>query len=229
MKVFISLFCFLILIFITASATVLPAFSVKRSAAEVENLPPQELAAQGLSISGGDAAADFIHEMIDDFNPARILLYIEEQCRMVGVNYLFAISLLREENMAFFRLFDEIIPWNTAFEAQNSQNNNGSSDLGLWQLNDSYIWADYIPNYWHHKTDFDWKNPYHSTYIAIRHIKWMYTMIEEFNVQKGLYQSINTIYWKTAMAYNAGLNRVKSGSLPQNTLDYAFRVLDRVY
>ena len=228
MKAFVFL-CFMVLIFLTA-------FTVRRTPAE-SSLPQEEIQEIVYEIhdsstaaeSPPDSAAEFIHELAEEFDPKKILLYIEEQCRIVGLNYFFALSLLQEENKAFFRLFNEIIPGKQAFEARNYHNNNGSSDLGLWQLNDNYLWADYIPNYWHHKTDFDWLNPYHNTYIAIRHIKWMYNVIDDFNIQNGIYQSINTLYWKTAMAYNAGLSRVKSGSLPQNTLDYASRVLERVY
>jgi len=164
---------------------------------------------------------------VSEFDPDDILLYIREQCHVTGVNYNFALSLLREENISFFRLFDEILPQEWVFEVR-SRNDNGSVDYGLWQLNGNFLWINYIPNYWHGLTEFNWENPYHNTYIAVRHIKWLYTSLQKHNVEKGTPQPVNSLYWETAMAYNAGLDRVRGGSAPLTTLDYAIRVFERL-
>ena len=164
-----------------------------------------------------------------EFDPNDIQLYIKEQCHSVGVSYHFAVSLLREENPLFFRLFEGSTRQDWVFEVR-SHNENGSTDYGLWQLNGNFLWVNFIPNYWHDLCEFDWKNPYHNTYIAIRHIKWLYTSLQRFYNQKGTPQPANTLYWETALAYNAGLDKIRGGSaLSDKTLDYAARILERIY
>jgi len=167
---------------------------------------------------------DVIH-----FDPEDILLYIKEQCHLVGVNYNFAVSLLLEENARFLRLVNGLVSQESVFEVLN-HNDNGSIDYGLWQLNGNFLWKDFVPMHWHNLSDFHWKNPYHSTYVAIRHIKWLYTSIQKFHNDRGTPQMVNSLYWETAMAYNAGLDRIRSGNAPsEKTMDYAARILERAF
>ena len=164
-----------------------------------------------------------------EFDPKLVLSYIKEQCYIAGVDYKFAVSLLREENSLFFGLFEGISPQEFVFEARN-RNDNGSIDYGLWQLNGNYLWVNFIPNYWHGLYEFDWANPFHNTYVAVRHIRWLYTSLQRYNNEKGIPQLANSLYWETAMAYNAGLDRIRGGSRPtEKTLDYAARIFARVY
>jgi hypothetical protein len=109
------------------------------------------------------------------------------------------------------------------------RNPNNSTDYGFWQLNSNYLWHIFIPRYWHDKIEFDWKNPYHNTYVALRHIKWLYESIKTHNIEKGTPQLVTSIYWKTAIAYNAGIGTVVSENIPPATLDYAARILERIY
>ena len=166
---------------------------------------------------------------VSEYDPQDVLLYIKEQCYLTGVNYNFAVSLLREENTAFFRWVDGASLQKIAVEARGI-NDNGSTDFGLWQLNGNFLWINFVPNYWHGLCEFNWMNPYHNTYIAVRHIKWLYTNLQRNHSDKGSQQLINTVYWETALAYNSGLDRVRSGSRPsEKTLDYAARILERVF
>jgi len=211
----------LIILFTNSYTVYVPVYEMYGDAAE----------ASDLSIAFQQPVHPIVARVPDvsEFDPKDIQLYIKEQCYTIGINYHFAISLLREENPAFFRLFDEIVPQEWVFEVLN-RNDNGSTDYGLWQLNGNFLWVNFLPSYWHDLCEFDWKNPYHNTYVAVRHIKWLYTSLQRHHSEKGNPQPVNTIYWETAMAYNAGLDRIRSGMMPANkTLDYAARVVERVY
>ena len=176
-----------------------------------------------------DPDIDRVPNNASEYDVDDLLIYIKEQCRQLNINYNYALSLLREENPTFFRIIEGTNSWDWmpyVFNAINSSNSNGTCDYGLWQLNGQYLWADYIPRFWHHKTEFDWSNPYHSTYIALRHIRWIYdTLNRHYNYG----QFINSLYWETALVYNAGLGRVLSKTVPEKTLDYATNVMSRVY
>jgi len=152
--------------------------------------------------------------------------YILKQCITVGVSYRFAAALLREENPDFFKAADGSAAAGV-FRARH-RNRDDSYDLGLWQLNENYLWSDFVPHYWHGIAAFDWENPYHNTYIAIRHIKWLYTVIQDNWIRKGMPQFPNSLYWETALAYNAGIARVLNMNIPDVSLDYASRVMERL-
>jgi len=167
--------------------------------------------------------------VVDEFDSKDIQLYIREQCHLVGLNYNFAVSLLREENPSFFKLAEGSTPQERVFNARNF-NDNGSVDYGLWQLNGNFLWINFVPNFWHDLCDFDWTNPYHNSYIAVRHIKWLHTSLQRHNNEKGVPQTANSLYWETAMAYNAGLDTIRYGSRPSDkTLDYASRIIGRIF
>jgi hypothetical protein len=127
--------------------------------------------------------------------------YIVEQCRNQGVPVNVALAILREENPSL------------DFEVVHI-NQNGSRDLGLWQLNDRYIWSDFIPRYWDRDDIFRWNNPYHSTYVAIRHIRWLYA--HGFN------------HWQVILAYNCGYWALLSNSVPVSSIEYANRAYARL-
>jgi len=223
MKLFTVLLCFFTLLVTSysfySSEIVLPF----KFACELENMTVVE--DKLLSVN-----SDFIDE---GYDLDGIVLYIKEQCHLVGVNYSFAVALLREENSAFFGLLEGGTVCEYAFETCHNNLDNASEvasrDLGLWQLNDSYLWDDFVPRHWHGKTDFDWKNPYHSTYVAVRHINWLYNVIQDNWIAKGIPQFQNTLYWETAIAYNAGVTRVLNKDIPASALDYASRVMEKFF
>lgn len=126
-----------------------------------------------------------------DFIDKRKAVYIESLCKEVGVDSDLVFGHLMRENPTY----DEF--------AINRDNVNGSVDLGLFQLNDYYIWTDFVPRYWIKDVDFDPFNWKHNAYIAIHHIAWL---------QKNLKIEDDVI-----MAYNCGLNAVANDKIPTST------------
>jgi hypothetical protein len=127
--------------------------------------------------------------------------YVIKQCNRLGVPVEVAMAILVEENPGL------------DFEAVHL-NRNGSQDMGLWQLNDRWLWSDFIPRYWNRMDIFQWNNPFHSTYIAIRHIKWLYS--QGFN------------HWQVILAYNCGYWSLHTGEVPNSSIEYANRVYARI-
>ena len=162
------------------------------------------------------------------YNYTDILRFIREQCFIVGVNYSFAVSLLREETPLFFSMHEESTSQEFIFENRR-QKNNGTSGYGLWQINGNKLWTSCVPKFWHNLDEFDWKNPYHNTYIAIRYINWLHVSIQKHHIDTMNPQNINTIYWKTAMAYCDNLERVIGNAMSAAALDYAVKVIERVF
>ena len=126
-----------------------------------------------------------------DFMDKRKAVYIEELCKSENVNSDLVFGHLMKENPTF----DEF--------AINRDNVNGSVDIGLFQLNDYYLWTDFVPRYWIKGVDFDPFNWKHNAYIAVHHIAWL---------QKNLKVEDDVI-----MAYNCGLNAVINDRIPTST------------
>ena len=126
-----------------------------------------------------------------DFMDKRKAVYIEELCKSEGVDCNLVFAHLMKENPTF----DEF--------AINRDNINGSVDIGLFQLNDYYLWTDFVPRYWIKGVDFDPFNWKHNAYIAVHHIAWL---------QKNLKVEDDVI-----MAYNCGLNAVINDRVPTST------------
>ena len=126
-----------------------------------------------------------------DFIDKRKAIYIEELCKSENVNSDLVFGHLMKENPTF----DEF--------AINRDNINGSVDIGLFQLNDYYLWTDFVPRYWIKGVDFDPFNWKHNAYIAVHHIAWL---------QKNLKVEDDVI-----MAYNCGLNAVINDRIPTST------------
>lgn len=128
-----------------------------------------------------------------DFMDKRKAVYIEQLCKEVDVDADLVFGHLMKENPTF----DEF--------AINRDNVNGSVDIGLFQLNDYYLWTDFVPRYWIKGVDFDPFNWKHNAYIAVHHIAWL---------QKNLKVEDDVI-----MAYNCGLNAVANDRIPTSTRD----------
>ncbi len=85
-------------------------------------------------------------------------------------------------------------------------NSNGTKDYGLAQVNNKYI------NHFKEKYfDFDPFDPYQSIDFCVHHLRILYNATED---------------WYTAVAaYNAGLGRISTGSIPKNTITYCNLIL----
>ena len=101
-------------------------------------------------------------------------------------------------------------------------NKNGTRDLGLFQLNDGYLYSDFISRYWHGREAFQWDNPFHNIYIAVRHVEYLYTLFAEQPTPQSRAFSV-------ALAYNCGYGAVVSNKVPAITADYAAHVVFLVW
>ena len=86
------------------------------------------------------------------------------------------------------------------------KNDNGTVDLGLFQLNDKYLWTTFKNDYWSDNVDLDPFNWKHNTYIAL-HL--MADLNKEFKVQDD-----------AIMAYNGGRGAVMNGTVKPRTITY---------
>ena len=136
--------------------------------------------------------------------------YLVDQCRIVQVPLDVVKAILMNEN-------PELNP-----SAISKQNENGSYDLGLFQLNDKYLYIDFVSSYWNCAELFEWDNPYHNIYVAVRHIQWLYML---FRTQPTLQSRAYSI----AMAYNCGCTAVMQGKVPASSVRYAVAVVDYVW
>lgn len=135
-----------------------------------------------------------------DFMPEEIELFIRDLCNQIEVDSDLVASILNQENPEF----DE--------KAVNV-NLNGSEDLGLFQLNSRYLESDFIPSYWSFDIHFDVFNWKHNAFIAINHIKHLLT-------------TFNNPYLVIS-AYNCGAYAVENGSVPESTMYYRDKVMDK--
>lgn len=90
-------------------------------------------------------------------------------------------------------------------------NDNGTTDLGIFQLNDSCLYRTFLPRYWKFKevefNAFNWK---HNTYIALHHIKYLTDCFKKVD--------------DVIMAYNGGEYNVLNGTVKPITRVYLARV-----
>ena len=86
------------------------------------------------------------------------------------------------------------------------KNDNGTVDLGLFQLNDKYLWTTFKNDYWFDNVELDPFNWKHNTYIAL-HL--MADLHKEFKVQDD-----------AIMAYNGGRGAVMNGTIKPGTEVY---------
>ena len=86
------------------------------------------------------------------------------------------------------------------------KNENGTIDVGMFQLNDRYVWTTFKDNYWFDNIELDPFNWKHNTYLAVHHIEYL---------QKQLKVMDDVI-----MAYNCGIGAVMNGNIPTRTKSY---------
>lgn len=126
--------------------------------------------------------------------PDKILYFAEALCLEYGLNLKMCLAILMAENPTFNELASH-------------ENLNGTTDLGLWQLNSRYI--DLFAVYWG-KGNFDVLNWKCNTYSALNHIKMLCDNLETTD--------------EVIKAYNCGIGAVMSGRIPQSTENYLLRV-----
>ena len=100
-------------------------------------------------------------------------------------------------------------------DAISRPNQNGTLDLGMFQLNDYYLWTEFKNDYWFENIElnpFNWK---HNTYIALHHMKYL---DDKFKVQED-----------AIMAYNCGEGNVMNGTIPASTKVYLAKVKNNLY
>ena len=88
-------------------------------------------------------------------------------------------------------------------------NENGTADLGLFQLNSNYI--EYFKDrYWDFSFNFNPMNGCHNAYVAMRLISRLYSLLGDWD--------------GVVMAYNCGYTCIVNGSVPKSTEVYFGRV-----
>lgn len=140
-------------------------------------------------------------EIIDpkyEFIPPEIANYIIQMCKELEVDADLAIAILMQENPKI------------DLDATN-RNKNGTMDLGLWQLNDKYLYTTFSELFWQFEdvelNAFDWK---HNTFIALHQIQWLQSRLKVFD--------------DIVMAYNCGIGAVMNRTIPESTKVYLCRV-----
>jgi|GEM_PF-2661561 len=146
---------------------------------------------------------DFISEEIEteqenihkyQFLPAELSDYIVRMCEELEIDSDLAVAILMQEN-------PEI-----NLDATH-RNENGTVDLGLWQLNDKYLYTTFTNSFWKFEdielNAFDWK---HNTFIALHQIEWLQSRLKVFD--------------DVVMAYNCGYGAVMNRKIPDSTKKY---------
>ena len=137
------------------------------------------------------------------FLPKLLDMYICQMCDELGIDTDLAIAILTTENTAYD---PEVI---------GKRNENGTVDLGLWQLNDKYLWTTFKDRYWFENIElnpFNWK---HNTFIALHHLKYLQ---DKLKVEDDV-----------IMAYNGGEGAVMNSTVKQSTYDYLTKVKNYLY
>jgi len=95
------------------------------------------------------------------------------------------------------------------------RNENGTIDVGMFQLNDYYLWSTFKKDYWFENIElnpFNWK---HNTYIALHHIKFL----------QGRLKVTDDI----VMAYNGGIGAVMNNEVKPSTFVYLAKVKNNMW
>lgn len=136
------------------------------------------------------------------FLPVEVSNYICDMCDELGLDSDLTVARLMVENPEFNP------------EATH-RNENGTIDVGLFQLNDYYLWTTFKTRYWFDNIQLDPFNWKHNTYIALHHMKYL---DDKFKVQDD-----------AIMAYNCGEGNVMNGTIPASTKVYLAKVKNNLY
>ena len=137
-----------------------------------------------------------------DFIEPKIALYIESLCNELELDSNLVFGILMQENP----MFDS--------NAVN-RNENGTLDVGLFQLNDRYLWTDFEKRYWVQGIELDPFNWKHNCYIAVHHISYL---------KKSLKVNDDVI-----MAYNCGMGAVMKDRIPESTRFYLVKIKNNIH
>lgn len=116
--------------------------------------------------------------------------HIRDMCLKYEVEYELAVSILEVEN-----------PIRNPRAI--NHNRDGTKDLGLWQLNTS----------WLGENGYEWWDPFDNTTIAIIHLQWLTHLEPKLNK------------WQIAAAYNCGYSRVLKNTIPAMSVAYANKAM----
>ena len=136
------------------------------------------------------------------FLPAEVSNYICDMCDELGLDSDLTVARLMVENPEFNP------------EATH-RNENGTIDVGLFQLNDYYLWTTFKTRYWFDNIQLDPFNWKHNPYIALQHMKYL---DDKFKVQDD-----------AIMAYNCGEGNVMNGTIPASTMVYLAKVKNNLF
>jgi hypothetical protein len=100
-------------------------------------------------------------------------------------------------------------------EAISKPNTNGTLDLGLFQLNDYYLWTTFRNRYWFDNIELNPFNYKHNIYIALHHLKYLQ---DKLKVEDDV-----------IMAYNGGEGNVMNGTVKPRTMNYLAKVKNNLY
>lgn len=128
---------------------------------------------------------DFIDKELSD--------YICNMCKELEIDPYMAVAILMRENPTFNP--DAI-----------HRNDNGTLDLGLWQMNNAYIYTTFIPAYWIEGIEFNPFNWKQNTYLALHHIKYLQEKVKVMD--------------DVICAYNCGAANVFNHTIPDSTVNY---------
>jgi len=132
------------------------------------------------------------------FMPSEMSKYIVDLSSALDIDTDMCVAILMTENPEF----------NSEATHENA---NGTMDVGLWQLNDRYLWSSFYNDYWKFSdvefNPMDWKN---STYIALCHVKSLQDRHKTFD--------------DIIMSYNCGSGAVMSNNVPESTKKYLANV-----
>jgi hypothetical protein len=132
------------------------------------------------------------------FLPKELSDYICQMCTELEIDSDLAIAILMQENPQ------------VNLDATH-RNENGTMDVGLWQLNDKYLYTDFSKNFWQFENvelnAFDWK---HNTFIALHQIEWLQSRLKVFD--------------DVICAYNCGIGATMNRKIPESTKVYLSRV-----
>lgn len=134
--------------------------------------------------------------------PKEVSNYICDMCDELGMDSDLTVARLMVENPEFNP------------EATH-RNENGTIDVGLFQLNDYYLWTTFKARYWFDNIQLDPFNWKHNTYIALHHMKYL---DDKFKVQDD-----------AIMAYNCGEGNVMNGTIPDSTVVYLAKVKNNLF
>lgn len=131
------------------------------------------------------------------FLNSQLSRYICNLSEELGIDSDLAVAILMNENPEFN---PDVI----------HRNENGTNDLGLFQLNDRYCYTTFVESYWDMDVEFNPYNWKHNAFIALHHIEYL--------------QSRLKVQDDVIMAYNGGIGAVINNQIASSTYYYLARV-----